>query len=91
MKSIYKYPLKITDIQTIEMPNNSKILTVQMQSGTPCLWVLVDDNQTNLIDRREILVIGTGHEFVSVGDYIGTFQVATCVFHVFEEDKANGK
>ena len=85
MKIIYKYPIKITDYQVIEMPINSNILTVQMQKETPCIWAIVDpDNKPEL---RHIRIVGTGHPINNTMiNYIGTFQMASgiLVWHVFE-------
>ena len=87
---IWKYPLKMTDKQVVEMPYRAKILTVQVQFGTPCLWALVDE--TNIpgvkLTPRTITIYGTGNPMpVNPGVYIGTFQVrgGDLVFHVFEE------
>lgn len=41
-KTIYKYPLDVTDVQEIKLPVGAEILTVQAQNGTLCLWALVD-------------------------------------------------
>jgi len=42
MNSIWKYPLQVTDAQTIDVPEGSEALSVQVQNGTPCLWARVD-------------------------------------------------
>lgn len=54
MTTIWKFPIKIKDEQTIEMPGGSKILCVQTQgreqvvhpgetmSPPVCLWAVVD-------------------------------------------------
>lgn len=39
-KRIYKYPLEITDKQSVEMPISAEILTVQIQKEKPFLWAL---------------------------------------------------
>ena len=46
-KTIWKYKLKIDILQEIIMPIGARILSVQMQSNTPCLWVLVDPKEKN--------------------------------------------
>lgn len=82
---IFKYPLSITDEQTIGMPIGSEILTVQTQNGNPCLWALV--NPGNAPEKRAINIYGTGNEIaMHPGHCIGTFQVhgGSLVFHVFE-------
>lgn len=40
--NVYKYELEITDEQTIRLPLNAELLTVQMQGDKCCLWALVD-------------------------------------------------
>ena len=82
---IWKYELKTTDTQYIEMPVSSKLLTVQMQHGVPCLWCLV--NEDEYLAEREIRIIGSGHfiENDFNGTYIGTYQMfdGKAIFHVF--------
>lgn len=83
-KAIYKYELVITDRQVISIPEGSSILTVQMQNGRPCMWVLVE------VDRepvdRIITCYGTGNPIKShPGAYIGTVQSngGSLVWHFF--------
>jgi hypothetical protein len=83
MKTIFKYPLSVTDTQTIRMPEGAEILTVQMQKDSMCLWALVED--TSPVEPRIILIFGTGHEVTGIDNvYIGTVQMDSLVFHVFE-------
>lgn len=85
MQTIYKYPIEVTDNQHINIPRDGKILTVQVQGGQPCLWVLVDPD--NDPEDRHIEVFGTGHPISDdERDYIGTFQMhgGALIFHVFE-------
>jgi hypothetical protein len=85
MKNIYKYILKATDIQIIEMPKDSEILTVQVQNGVPCLWVKV--SECSWFDNESVTIhtCGTGNPMGEVGPYIGTYQLdgGSLVFHVF--------
>ena len=85
MKRIFKFPLQVSDLQKIGMPKDSTLLTVQVQNGVPCLWVVVETDKE--IEERFIRIIGTGHSVPeNVLRYIGTFQVmkGTFVGHVFE-------
>lgn len=85
--NIYKYPIKVTDWQFVDMPKGAKILTVQMQHETPCIWAMVDP-QVNPYVARKIHIYGTGHEIPDTLnlDYIGTFQMhdGYLVLHAFE-------
>ncbi len=85
MTTIWKFLLEVTDTQDVKMPRGARILTVDVQHGTPCLWALVDGEQPR--ESRHIQMYGTGHSFDPVpSDYIGTFQLSggSLVFHVFE-------
>ena len=85
MKTIWKFELKIQDIQEILMPHEAKILTVQVQGEIPHLWCLVDPD----MHKRVYLIktIGTGHAVDNAFDskYIGTYQLISGNFvgHVF--------
>ena len=81
---IWKYEVPVTDEFTIELPNAFRVLTVQTQRGVPQLWVLVDPDAEFTVPQRFWLV-GTGHPITHGGDYIGTFQIGTFVFHLFME------
>lgn len=83
MITIWKYELETTSDQRIKMPEDAKILTVQVQNGKPCLWAIVDTERKPEV--RVIEIYGTGHP-VSLRQrvYIGTYQIPDLVFHVFE-------
>lgn len=86
MRIIYKYKLKTIDIQTINLPEGAKILTVQTQNGEPCLWAEVESD--NPSSPRTIATHGTGHTIPKeTGRYIATYKMAgdSLVFHVFEQ------
>lgn len=86
--TIYKYPLDITDIQKIEVPAcpdfMPKILCVQLQNETPCLWVEVP--VVKQFTTLKIQTYGTGHTIRSnKQQYIGTYQIRGLVFHVYKD------
>lgn len=83
--TIWKYPLQVVDQQTVFMPAGAKLLDVQMQAGTPCVWALVPA-QSNAQEAVEIRIHGTGHRFDAERyEHIGTFQMngGSLVFHAF--------
>jgi len=85
MKKIFKYKLMITGLQTVVMPKDAEILSVQVQYNDICIWALVDPK--NELIERGFNIFGTGHEIPeTVGKYIGTFQIddGRLVFHLFE-------
>lgn len=89
MKTIYKYPIEITDSQVIKLPKEYRVLTVQIQNNNPFLWALVDTD--NDLEDAEILIIGTGHgiQNIETMEYISTIQVnnGKLIFHVFRRKK----
>ncbi len=86
-RSIWKYELQVTDAQVVRMPVGARILTVQVQRDTPCLWALVDEEAKR--EPRVIRMLGTGNPFDADGTYIGTIQThhAALVWHVFEVER----
>lgn len=90
-KTIYKYPLLVTDYQEVLMPIASEILTIQIQDENACLWALVDPKET-IVEYRSIEIFGTGHPIhYDMGvsrKYISTFQLqgGNLVFHAFERN-----
>lgn len=84
MKTIHKYPLDVVDSQEVIMPTNSRILTVQVQQDTPCLWAEVDTTLEST--ARVIVTRGTGHPLSENMVYLGSYQLreGALVFHVLE-------
>ena len=85
MQVIYKYKLEFQPIQIVKLPLK-RVLTVQLQNGTPCLWALVD------IDAPEIpltiRMAGTGTHDAHDSDkllFINTVQYGAFVLHWFYE------
>ncbi len=89
MLSIWKFPLEITDAQTIKMPAGAELLSVGEQNGTLCLWAKVDPNKE--IVEKNIRIFGTVHpvpkdDFENDKElsFIGTVQIGSFVWHVFK-------
>ncbi len=83
---IWKYPLQVTDKQTITMPKGSRILSCQTQGDGPVMWALCSEkNVLEEPEERTFIMFGTGEPMMKVpGDYIGTVQVRELVWHFFE-------
>ena len=84
MKTIWKYEIQTTNVQTIDMPTGATILCVQIQDGVPCIWAMVESKHGSL-EMRTIVIYETGYQ-IDRPDlrYIGTYQDDIFVFHVFE-------
>jgi len=88
MLQIWKFMLNPDQIGMF-MPKGAKILTIQTQQNTPCIWALVNPLAEKVY--RTFKVFGTGHEIpeelLQDHIYIGTFQLddGNYVFHLFEQ------
>jgi hypothetical protein len=90
MITIYKYQVfpEISGKISLDLPIRAKILKVDTQRETACIWAMVDDTYEKT-ETRNFEVYGTGHEMkepVEDLNYIGTFfiQDKSFVFHLFE-------
>ena len=82
--TIWKFPLPIGDEVRVAMPHGARVLTIAAIGEAPFVWALVDAGALTV--ERRFAVRGTGHPLGDVGDYLGTFMLASgaLVFHVFE-------
>jgi len=84
--TIWKFPVRIADEFSIEMPVGAQVLSVQVQGTEPQLWALVNPKARRTM--RRFRVHGTGHPVApDIGEFVGTFQVrmGTLVFHLFDQ------
>lgn len=78
---IYKYPLRVANVQTIEMPYRAELLCVALQYGEWQLWARVIPG--NPLVGRRIIMAGTGQN-VPYEPYIGTVFHDGFVWHFFD-------
>lgn len=84
MRTIWKFPVVISDGFAIRMPVGAEILSFDILAGQPNIWVLVDPDAS--VEPRFFRVVGTGHSLHADGlDYIGTVLDDVFVWHLFEE------
>lgn len=83
---IWKWEIEVVDTQVVKMPTGAKILDIQPQNFSICLWALCDDEA--MLEPRTIAIYGTGNLIPNdPGRYISTFQIlgGNLVFHAFEK------
>lgn len=87
MKKIYKYTLKPTDFQILELPKKSNIISVIEQKNQIVLYAIVNDDisETELYD---IIIKETGHDLPENFDlytFLGSVNLinGSLIFHVF--------
>lgn len=91
MRKIFKYKLRPTDVQSLELPVGAQVLCVERQHADLCLWAKVDPNQ-RATEPLWVYIVGTGHEMCEQANnarYLGTIQVAggVSVYHIFISTK----
>jgi len=53
-----------------------------MQNKQLCFWAVVNPGDKETV--REFMVVGTGHNFASTFDHVGTVQDPPFVWHLLE-------
>jgi hypothetical protein len=83
MECIWKYALHDRECMIL-MPQDARVLTVQMQGETLCLWARVAPQAPQ--EPRYFVVLPTGlfAEDIAQQAYLGTVQQRGSVWHVFE-------
>lgn len=94
MRTVYKYRLEATEVQTLKIHGlketdsfNEQFLKVDSQKDEAYIWCMVDTDE----DEKEVTVrvVATGEPMptISKDNYLGSFMVYndTLVFHVFLE------
>lgn len=84
MLTIYKYPLKLVEIQTIRASKQHFYpLSVQVQNNEICLWAEIETNGFQ-DDPYSILICGTGQQLPNMPSvFIGTVQKEMFVWHIY--------
>jgi hypothetical protein len=79
---IWKFTLLPQEITTVEAPEVIFPLHVDVQSGTPCVWAMVDPASPKVM--KQFQTVATGEPFdPTAKHYIGTVQMGSYVWHIF--------
>ncbi len=85
MLKVFKYPVNIAPIVSVDMPKGATLLSFQLQGAQPCLWALVDPFEEK--ETREFRVVGTGHDIEDSDSlrFVGTIQMmdGILIWHLF--------
>lgn len=84
MSRIWKHQLHIIDLQSVNLPYGSRIISAANQNGILTIWSMVDPSQPTC--TRHIEIFGTGHQIDETVSrrFIGTVLIDPFVWHVFE-------
>jgi hypothetical protein len=88
MKMIYKFPVPLMQSFTVDMPGDAVILSLQEQAGEIFMWAMFNLLALETpVQTRTFVIAFTGRPFEDNGfglKFVGTFQQAPFVFHLFE-------
>ncbi|MCD8178085.1 MAG: hypothetical protein LUE98_11935 [Tannerellaceae bacterium] len=90
MKTIHKFPLVVTEEQTISLPKGAVLLSSQIQNGVPILWAEVDTNAEK--HAVTVKMFGTGCE-IPEDEWLlfcGSFQINGYVWHAYLLNEPSG-
>ena len=90
--TIWKYPLKITDLQHLHIPLGGKILSCGKDStGMICVWARVVPERPKHV--RAIRIVGTGNPFEAADMYtfVGSIVDGPFVWHIFTFNYEGGE
>lgn len=91
MKTVWKYPIRISDDPTLATISGVDAKPVHVghdPAGAPCVWIEVEPAR----GRTEVLaflVVGTGHPIpgtVAEPVYVGSLHDGPFVWHVYQVD-----
>lgn len=90
MKTIWKFPVDVSDRVALPMPRGAEILTIENQGGAVCIWALVDSEA--ILVTRKLAFRGTGHpaDGLDSSQYVGSVLLngGALVFHLFDLGEA---
>lgn len=82
MKQMWKYNLTVGELNTISVPQNSELKTIQLQNGFPCVWLEVETKNDRC--ERMYKFFPTGVDIDEPAHYKGTIQLGWTVWHLYE-------
>lgn len=83
MRAVHKYPFTLDDEVSVEMPVGARVIRVDRQNHTNCLWAVVDPGARR--EARRFYVRGTGHPLPEGSlEHVATWFDGPFVWHMFE-------
>lgn len=83
MRTIYRYPLRLAEVQTITGPGLGRIVAVGNSRGELEVWAEVDTHDMEMV--RTVTIVGTGNEIPhGAGRHVGHVIDGPFVWHIYE-------
>lgn len=83
MKTIFRYPLSMWLLSTVELPAVAKIVSFGFQNDQPVMWVLLDTLQS--FRERQFGIYATGAPLPESMDHVASVQHGEFVWHLMEK------
>ncbi|MFD4931842.1 hypothetical protein ACFWMS_23640 [Peribacillus butanolivorans] len=93
MKTIEEFPLNLQESNIIEIPCDTRILSVKAKGNSLFLYGLVLDTEEEKTDKYDFRLYGPGENInIDILDYtsMGSVQVGESVIHVFSKQIFDG-
>lgn len=83
--AIWKFPLKLQELQLVDMPKGAVILGAHAQERFICIWALIDVDPIPSGTPRRIRIRGTGFDFnLGTDKFVDTVLQGSYVWHIFD-------
>lgn len=84
MRTVHKFRLSSKRTQIFELPTGYRILSVQLQSNVPHMWVFLNPDKST--SKTTLKIYADEDEIASDEKlrFINTFQHGAAVWHIFE-------
>lgn len=81
--TVWKYPLELTDVQTLEVPRGARFLSAGKDpAGQLCVWVFVELISAKI--TRTVRIVGTGNPTdANRHSFLASVVDGPFVWHVF--------
>ena len=93
MTKIWKYPITPEESSgygnfEVSIPTPARVLVIRLQGTVPYMWVEIDTDRKKI--PRKFRIFGTGEDIRPSMSYLGTYQIDSDVYHVFEDNRTKG-
>lgn len=85
MRTIYKYPIGVSDgITPVRGSVHDKVILVDQQNGQLTVWMEVETEVSPMDIRRfDFFIRGTGHPIPDGAEHVGSVVMVPFVWHVY--------
>jgi len=79
---VWKFEFPLANEFVLQMPIGARPVTAVFQNGRPCMWAIVNPDEST--EDRFFAIRGTGKGLSGKSSYLTTFLDGSFVWHLFE-------